>query len=285
MGFVSAIQLLEEAKKNKFAVPAFNFHSLEMLQAIIAGAEECRSPVILQTTAGTVKHLGLEYIAAMAKVAASQVKVPVVLHLDHCQSIELIVQAIRAGYTSVMLDASQESWAENVRKSKQVADLARAVNVNVEAEIGRVGGVEDEILVEGKEAFLADPDECVGFVRQTGITSLAPAVGTAHGLYKGAADIDYDRIGQIAARVDVPLVLHGGSGIPGEQIRRCIALGMSKINFATELKHAFTEALAHYLTEHPAEKDPRFYMEYAKAKVRQLVQTKIELCGSTFFPH
>lgn len=280
MGLVSSTPMLEDARKFKYGVAAINFHSFEMLQPIISAAEECHSPIILQTTEGTVKHLGLEYIVAAVQVAAAKSNTPIALHLDHCRDFNVIVRAIRAGYTSVMIDASMDSFEDNVIKTKEVVRIARAVKVNVEAEIGKVAGVEDDIAVDEKDAFQADPEECEEFVRRTGVSTLAPAVGTAHGMYKGEPSIDYLRIQKIAARVNIPLVLHGGSGIPDEQLKRCVDSGMAKINVATEIRNTFTNAIRQFFTDHPNQKDPRYYMAYAREAVQNLVKKKINICGS-----
>lgn len=272
---MSSTPLLQAARKDGYAVVAFNIHTLEMLQAVVDAAEEVRAPLILQTTVGTVKHLGAEYIAAAATVAARQATVPISLHLDHCQDFNLIVQCMHVGYTSVMIDASMHPFEENVGRTKRVVEIARALNVNVEAELGKVGGVEDNIVVSDADALLADPDECATFIDQTGVPTLAPAIGTAHGIYKGDPSIDFARIEQIAGKVTVPLVLHGGSGIPSQQVKRCIALGMSKMNVATELKNAFSQSIRQFFVENPSSLDPREYMVPAKEAVKQLAIQKM----------
>lgn len=280
MPLVSSTPMLQAARAGGYGIGAFNVHTLEMLQAAVEAAEALQSPLILQTTVGTVKHLGADYIAAAATVAANRSSVPIALHLDHCADFRLIVQCIRAGYSSVMIDASHFPFDENVERTKKVVEIAAAAGVNVEAELGRVGGVEDHIVVADKDALLADPDECARFVELTGVPTLAPAIGTAHGIYEGDPNIDFDRIGLIAAKVSVPLVLHGGSGIPAEQVKRCIALGMSKVNVATELRMAFSDAIKRVFHANPAESDPRKYMAPAKEALRSAVADKIRLCGS-----
>lgn len=280
MALVSSTPLLVEAREKGYAVVAFNVHTLEMLQAVVEAAEESGAPLILQTTTGTVKHLGAEYIAAAAKTAAARSRIPIALHLDHCQDFNLILECIQAGYTSVMIDQSMHSFETNVNMTRKVVEIAQALNVNVEAELGKVGGVEDDIKVEDHMASLADPEECRKFVELTGVPTLAPAIGTAHGIYKGEPNIDFDRIAEIATKTKVPLVLHGGSGIPDVQVKRCISLGMAKVNVATELKNAFSESLKQYFAEHPDELDPRSYMTKAKAAVKQLAKEKISICGA-----
>ncbi|MBO7748338.1 class II fructose-bisphosphate aldolase [Paenibacillus sp. MWE-103] len=280
MSLVSSTSILRQARLEGYCVPAFNVHTLEMLQAVAEAAEESKSPVILQSTTGTVKHLGATYIAAAAKTAAELVSVPIVLHLDHCSDFDIIARCVRAGYTSVMIDASMHPFEENVRQTRKVVELADAVGINAEAELGKIGGVEDGVSVGEDEAMLADPEECALFVERTGVHTLAPAIGTAHGIYKGGPKIDFDRIGLIAGLTRAPLVLHGGSGIPDDQVRRCIGSGMAKMNIATELRMVFTEAIKAVLDRNPDENDPRQYMKPAKEATKRFVKRKMELCGS-----
>ncbi|KIL41954.1 tagatose-bisphosphate aldolase [Gordoniibacillus kamchatkensis] len=279
MPLVSSTPLLQAARQNGYAVGAFNVHTLEMLQAVVESAEETDSPLILQSTVGTVKHLGADYLAAAAATAANRTRVPIALHLDHCTDFDTIVQCIRAGYTSVMIDASMHPFEENVAQTKRIVDIARAAGVNVEAELGKVGGVEDDIVVGEHEALLADPQDCVRFVELTGVPTLAPAVGTAHGIYKGDPNIDFERIRSIAAAVSVPLVLHGGSGIPEEQVKRCVALGMSKMNIATEIRIVFSNAIKEVFATNPDENDPRKYMIPAKKAVKAAAIEKMRMLG------
>lgn len=280
MALISSTEMLQTARQNGYCIGAFNVHTLEMFQAVVEAAEACESPLIIQSTVGTVNHLGPDYLAAIAKVAAERTHLPIALHLDHCTDFDLIVKCIRAGYTSVMIDASMHSFDENVRQTKKVVEIASAAGVNVEAELGKVGGVEEDIVVSDRDALLADPEECRRFVELTNVATLAPAIGTAHGIYKGEPNIDFDRIKKIASLVGVPLVLHGGSGIPDEQVRRCVASGMSKMNVATELRIAFSAAIKEVFAKNPNENDPRKYMVPAKDALRKLAMEKITLCGS-----
>ncbi|WP_029191512.1 class II fructose-1,6-bisphosphate aldolase [Paenibacillus elgii] len=279
MPLVSSTSLLEAARAGGYGIGAFNVHTLEMLQAVVDAAEETGSPLILQSTVGTVKHLGSDYIAAAATVAANRSRVPIALHLDHCTDFATIVQCIRAGYTSVMIDASMLPFEENVRLTKQVVEVARAAGVNVEAELGKVGGVEDDIVVAEHEALMADPQECAEFVERTGVHTLAPAIGTAHGIYKGEPKIDFDRIRRIAEIVAVPLVLHGGSGIPEEQVKRSVSLGMAKMNIATEIRIVFSDAIKAVFADNPQENDPRKYMIPAKKAVKEAAIEKMRMVG------
>jgi tagatose 1,6-diphosphate aldolase GatY/KbaY len=180
-----------------------------------------------------------------------------------------------------MIDQSMHPFEKNVEMTRKVVEVARALNINVEAELGKVGGVEDDIHVEDDMATLADPTECQRFVELTGVSTLAPAIGTAHGIYKGEPNIDFKRIQEIASRVEVPLVLHGGSGIPEAQVKRCVSLGMAKMNVATELKNAFTLSLQQFFAEQPDNLDPRSYMSVAKVVVKQMAMEKMRLCGCT----
>lgn len=279
MSFVSSTPLLRHARENGYCIGAFNVHTLEMLQAVVEAAAETESPLILQSTVGTVKHLGPDYIAAAAQTAAKLHRIPIALHLDHCTDFNLIIQCIRAGYTSVMIDASHSPFDDNVAHTRKVVEVAKAAGVNVEAELGKVGGVEDEIVVGEEDATLADPLECKRFVELTGVDTLAPAIGTAHGIYKGEPKIDFERIQAIAEVVSVPLVLHGGSGIPLEQVRRAVSLGMSKMNIATELRIEFSNAIKSVFDRNPEENDPRKYMVPAKQALKQMAIEKMRMCG------
>jgi tagatose 1,6-diphosphate aldolase GatY/KbaY len=276
---ISSTSMLQTARKNGYGITAFNVHTLEMLQAVVEAAEELQSPLILQTTVGTVKHLGPEYIVAAARVAAKNANIPIALHLDHCTEYEVLIRCIREGYSSVMIDASMRNFEENVEITKEVVKIAAAAGVNVEAELGKVGGVEDDISVSEEDARLAVPEDCVKFVELTGVPTLAPAIGTAHGIYAGEPKIAFDRLEQIYKSVDVPLVLHGGSGIPDEQVKRCVSLGMAKFNVATELRIAFSDAIKDIFNQNPSENDPRKYMVPAKQAVKALAQKKMLLSG------
>lgn len=279
MPLVSSTPLLQAARRNGYGIGAFNVHTLEMLQAVVEAAEETDSPLILQSTVGTVKHLGADYLVAAATAAANRSRIPIALHLDHCTDFAMIVQCIRAGYTSVMIDASMHPFEDNVAQTRRIVDIARAAGVNVEAELGKVGGVEDDITVDEHEALLADPLDCARFLELTDVPTLAPAIGTAHGIYKGEPKIDFERIRRIADLVSVPLVLHGGSGIPEEQVKRCVALGMSKMNIATEIRIVFSNAIKEVFAQSPDENDPRKYMIPAKKAVKAAAMDKMRMLG------
>lgn len=275
--FVSSIEMIKKAQVEKYAVPAFNAENLEMVQAIIRAAEKTNSPVIIQTTPPTVEYLSPDEAYAMVYAMAKNAGVPVALHLDHCTDFDNVMKAIRAGYSSVMFDGSKLSFEENIAVTKKVVDVAKPMGITVEAELGKVGGKEDN--VESSEVLYTDPDEAKEFVEKTGVDILAVAIGTAHGFYKGEPKLDFERIDNIAKKVSVPLVLHGGSGVPEESVKRTIALGMSKVNFATELRAAATEGVRESLKDESII-DPKKYMGKAREKVFDLCIEKIKMCGS-----
>ncbi|HZJ82427.1 MAG TPA: tagatose-bisphosphate aldolase subunit GatY, partial [Clostridia bacterium] len=260
MALVNPIDMIKNAQKQGYAIAAFNIHNLETIQAVVEAAWEENSPLIIQTTPGTLKHAGIPYVVACVKVASELYDIPIVLHLDHCESFETIIQCIRAGYTSVMIDSSKLPYEENVAMVKKVVDIAKLVDVAVEGEIGKIGGTEDDMTVDEKDAALTVPEEAQGFAKATGIDTLAIAIGTAHGLYKGEPKLDFDRLSAIRERIKIPLVLHGGSGVYDNAIREAIKRGISKINIATELKLPMAEAIQKVFASNPEENDPRRYM-------------------------
>lgn len=280
MSLVTTKQLLSEAQKGGYAVGAFNVENMEMVQAVIAAAEELRSPVIMQTTPSTVKYAGLDYFYANVRVAAERASVPVVMHLDHGSSFELAMQALRAGYTSIMIDGSHESFEENIAVSKAVADACHPSGIPVEAELGKVGGKEDD-LDGGEDNPYTDPQQAKEFVLATGVDSLAVGIGTAHGIYQGVPRLDVERLSEIRKVVAIPLVLHGTSGVPDEAVRECIQRGICKVNYATDLRIAFTKGVNEVLGQKPDTIDPKKYNAQGREEVKQYVMSKIKVCGST----
>ena len=278
---VTGKEILVDAQENGYAVGAFNVNNMEIVQAIIEAAEETNSPVILQASQGGLKYAGVEYIAALGKLAGQNAKVPVALHLDHGTDFEQIMLCIRHGFTSVMIDASQYPLDENIAYTKKVVEVAHAVGVSVEAELGKIGGTEDDITVEEKDATFTDPAEAERFVRETGVDSLAIAVGTAHGVYKGVPKLQYDIIKEIRSRVDVPLVLHGSSGVPDESIKKAIPLGISKINIDTDLRIKFAEGVKKVVGENPEEIDPRKILAPARTAMKEKIVEKMNTFGSS----
>ncbi|AQZ48284.1 D-tagatose-1,6-bisphosphate aldolase subunit GatY [Paenibacillus larvae subsp. larvae] len=272
--------MLLHAQQHQYAVPAFNIHNLETIQVIVETAEELRSPVILAATPGTFNYGGRDYIQAIVEAAARRSTVPIALHLDHHETLEDIQASVELGTRSVMIDASHHPFQDNIAIVNEVVEYAHAHDATVEAELGRLGGQEDDLVVDVADSFYTDPASAQTFVEQTGIDSLAVAIGTAHGLYKSEPKLDFERLADIRKIVDIPLVLHGASGIPAADVRRCIGLGCCKVNIATELKIPFSGALRQYLMEHPEANDPRKYMAPAKQAMKQVVAEKIQMCMS-----
>ena len=276
MPFVTTGEMLKKAQAGGYAVGAFNAENLEMVQAIIAAAEAENAPVMIQTTPGTLKYAGPKCFAGLVSRFARDASVPVALHLDHGNSYELAEECAREGYTSLMIDGSKLPYEENIALTRRV--VAMACGLPVEAELGTVGGKEDGM--EAKPQY-TDPDQAADFVRQTGISSFAVAIGTAHGIYKGEPKLDLDRLSEVRERVDIPLVLHGTSGVPEDQVRACIARGICKVNYATELRQVFTAAVRKALSDLPDAFDPKKYLAEGRKAVQARVQELIRLLGSS----
>lgn len=275
--YTTSKEMLLDAQKNNYAVGAFNVENMEMIKAVIAAAEELRAPVMIQTTPGTVKYGTLETYAAIVKSEAIRASVPVCLHLDHGSSFEMAVQAITAGYSSVMIDGSKLELQENIALSKKVADVGRAVGIPVEAELGKVGGKEDD--TESKESAYTDPEEARRFEEETGVDFLAIGIGTAHGVYKEKPVLNVQRISEVKSKVSLPLVLHGSSGLTDEDVKECVRRGMCKVNFATELRQAYLKATRELLNSDPGIIDPKKIGEAAMNAVKAQVEYRMKVCG------
>lgn len=274
---VTTKEMLLKAQEGNYAVGAFNVENMEMVMAVIAAAEELNAPVIMQTTPSTVKYAGLDYYLANVATAAKNAKVPVAMHLDHGSSFSLAMQALRQGYTSIMIDGSHSVFEENIAITKSVVDACKPSNIPVEAELGKVGGKEDDL--DGGDGGYTDPKEALEFVQKTGVNSLAVAIGTAHGVYKGEPKLDLDRLVEIRKIVDVPLVLHGASGLSEEAVKESIKRGICKVNFATELRIAYTDGVKELLEEKPETIDPKKYGLVGIEKVKELVKNRMMMCG------
>ncbi len=279
MSLVTTKEMMETAQKEGYAVGAFNVENMEMVMAVLAAAEEQKAPVIMQTTPSTIKYADVAYFFANVKVAAEKASVPVAMHLDHGNSFELAVRAFHGGYTSIMIDGSHESFEDNIKLSKSVVDVCHAAGIPVEAELGKVGGKEDN-LDGGEGNPYTDPQEAKIFAESTGIDSLAVAIGTAHGVYKGEPKLDVERLSQIREVVSIPLVLHGTTGVPDPVVEDCVRRGICKVNYATGLRIAFTEGVKEYLEKDPGVIDPKKYHAVAMKKVKEYVMEKIQVCGS-----
>lgn len=273
-------EILLKAQKEGYAVPAFNCHNLETIQVIAETASELKSPVIIAGTPGTFDYAGRDYIQSIIETAAKKYNVPIIIHLDHHTDINSIKESLELGTKSVMIDASHYSYEENIKIVSDVVKLAHGYGATVEAELGMLGGQEDDLIVDEKDSKYTNSSQAADFVKRTGIDSLAVAIGTAHGLYKEEPKLDFERLKEIREVVDIPLVLHGASGVPEESVRKAIALGITKVNIATELKIPFSNELRKYLIEHPEANDPRKYMADAKKAMADVVKEKILMCMS-----
>lgn len=280
MALVSMTEMLKKAKEGKYAVGQFNMNNLEFTQAIIEAAEEENSPVILGVSEGALKYMGLEYTVAMAKAAAEKSSVPIALHLDHGSTFEVAMKVIGAGFSSVMFDGSHYPYEENIAITKRVVDAAHAMGVSVEGELGTIGGTEDDLSVDEEHAKLTNPSEAIDFYSATNVDALAIAVGSAHGVYKGEPKIHFDIIDAVSKQIDIPLVLHGGSGIPDETIRTAIGYGIGKVNVNTENQIAFTDKIREVLNNDSKVYDPRKYLGPGRQAIKDVVKEKIRLFGS-----
>jgi fructose-bisphosphate aldolase class II len=295
--------LLVPARKKGYAVGAFNINNLESLLAVTEAATEEKSPSIIAVTPGAIKYGGLPYLSNMVKTAAEICPMPLSLHLDHGEEFETVSKCIKAGFTSVMIDGSHLKFEENIALTKRVVDIVHPKGITVEAELGRLAGVEEK-TVDEKEAVLTDPDSAKEFVDRTDVDALAVAVGTSHGAYKFKAEpsLDFERLRKISMKIDLPLVLHGASsvpswiiekaskygaefkgakGIPEQHIKKAISLGIAKINIDTDLRLAFTATIREVLANSPREYDPRKILGPAKDAMKEVVRSKMRLFGSS----
>jgi fructose-bisphosphate aldolase class II len=307
--FASTNTLLQQAQRKHYAVPHFNINNLEILQGVVAAAVKLRSPIILSTSEGAVQYAGMEYLLALAKTAAQTNKIPIALHLDHGRDLNLIRKAIAFGYSSVMIDASQEGFEENIRITRQVVGLAHHHGIAVEAELGTIGGAED--TVSSRHILYTDPEKAKEFVEKTDCNFLAIAIGTSHGAYKFAgkaqssaqspARLRLDILKEIRRKVNIPLVLHGASGVPlalvkeaekygadlrgvqgvpDNQVKQAIRLGICKINTDTDLRLAFDAAVRKVIARQPKDFDPRHILGPAREAIQKVAEQRIKLCGS-----
>lgn len=279
-GILSTREMLKKAQEGGYAVPAFNIHNLETFQVVVETSAELRSPVILAGTPSTIEYAGGDYIVSMAKVAAEKYDIPVAIHLDHYENVQDIKKYIDMGFRSAMIDASNHNFEENIEIAKEVVQYAHKFDATVEAELGRLRGQEDDLIVDEKDTMYTNPEQAREYVERTGIDSLAIAIGTAHGLYKGKAKLDLERLKEIRSVVNIPLVLHGASDVPDELVKKVIELGICKVNVATDLKIPFSDAVKEYFIENPTANDPRKYMTPGKEAMKEIVKHKIMVCGS-----
>ncbi|HAS80303.1 MAG TPA: tagatose-bisphosphate aldolase [Fusobacteriaceae bacterium] len=277
---ISTKQMLLDAQKKGYAVPAFNVHNLETIQTVVEAAVELNSPVIVAATPGTMKYAGEDFFIKLVEICSNKYDIPIAMHLDHHEDSESIKRAIQIGAKSVMIDASHCSFDKNIDEVKKIVDYAHKFDVTVEAELGILGGVEDDLEIDAKDALYTNPSQAREYVEKTGIDSLAIAIGTAHGVYAKEPKLDFERLEEIRKVVDIPLVLHGASGVPADQVKRAIKLGICKVNIATELKMPFAAEVRKILNENLNESDPRKYFTPAKKVMKKVAMDKIMMCGS-----
>lgn len=300
MALITSKEMFKKAYEGGYAIGGFNVNNMEIIQGIVEAAKEERSAIILQVSAGARKYANSIYLKKLVEAAVADSDLDIVLHLDHGDNFEICKQCVDDGFTSVMIDASHLPFEENVRLTKQVVDYAHARGVVVEAELGRLAGVEDDINVSKEDATYTDPDQAVEFVERTGIDSLAIAIGTSHGAYKfkGEPKLDFERLEIISKKLPgFPLVLHGASsvlpefvnlnnkyggnipgaqGVPEDMLKQAAKLGVCKINIDTDLRLAMTAAVRQYLAENPSEFDPRKYLGPGRDAIKGMVQHKIK---------
>jgi fructose-bisphosphate aldolase class II len=280
MPLVTSQELLRAALEGHFAVGAFNANNMEQIQGIIDAAEEEKAPVILQVSQGAIRYAGLGFATAMVRTAAEEASVPVVLHLDHGTDFDQNVRCLRVGFTSLMFDGSKKSYEENVATTARVAQIAHVVGIPVEAELGRVLQSSDGVTADDVKAAMTDPDQALDFCTRTGCDSLACALGSVHAMQEAKATLDIERLKAIRAKVDIPVVLHGSSGVTEESELEAIQYGVAKINVATLLNQAFCEGLQKAIADSPDNVDPRKWLTVSRDFVKETVRHKIRLFGS-----
>ncbi|HMX20710.1 MAG TPA: class II fructose-bisphosphate aldolase [Anaerolineales bacterium] len=286
MSIVNAKEIMIPAAKEGWAVGAFNVTDLLQFEAVIDAAIEKKAPVIVQTSVKPSQFLGTNMMVAIYRTLAESAPIPVCLHLDHSTSIDYCKKCADAGYTNIMIDASKQSYEENIRQTKEVVDYCHSVgNISVEGELGTVGGVEDQIKVAEDEAQLANPEQSIEFVERTGVDIFAPAIGTAHGVYKTKnPKIDFERMATIhkmlnSNGIKTPLVVHGGTGLPDDYVAKLLAAGGAKFNVSTELKHTLINAKWEYLNAHRDEYDPGKLDVFVRDATRKAVMHWMDKLG------
>ena len=279
MPLVNPMAMLEQARKKGFCVGAFNVVDYLSIEAVVAAAEAKKAPVIIQTSSGTIKRFGIENIVTMVKMAAKDSTVPICLHLDHGTDVEVIKEAIHKGYSSVMIDASKYPFEENVAISKKVVEEAASFGVAVEGEIGIVGGVEDDIVVEADDAIYTTPEEAIEFQKRSGVDFLAAAIGTAHGFYKVAPKLDINTLREIRNNTDFPLVVHGGTGLSEDVVKELVEAGGAKFNVSTQIKQTYIDSMYNYVDAKRDEYDILKVLANAKKELVEMIENYITLLG------
>ena len=280
MSYVNLRDMLSKASREQYAVGAFNIVDAMTAEAVMRAAQKKRSPVIIQTSAKTVELYGCSGLVATVKSLAEKADVPVALHLDHCKDMRLIRACIEAGWSSVMIDASSLPFEKNLDMTKEVVAMAHPRDVSVEGELGAIVGVEDDIHVKEQDSHLADPQQSLEYVRLTGIDLFAPAIGTAHGVYKGEPKIAFELLERIANDVNVPIAIHGGTGLSDEVFKKCIECGGVKINVSTQIKHVFRDSISRYFQDNPDGYEPVKIFAYLREQTQKVVESFIDKFGS-----
>ena len=280
MPLVNMTNMLIKAREGKYAVGAFNILDYNSMKVVVETAQELQSPVIVQTSEKTVRFWGVNPIVSWIKELTQNTTVPVAIHLDHCKDLSFIQNCIDAGWSSVMIDASSKPFEENLALSQRVVEMARPHGISVEAELGEIGGIEDDISIDEEDAHLADTKKAKIFLEKVKVDCFAPAIGTAHGIYKGVPKIAFERLEEINHLSDTPLALHGGTGLSEEVFKKCIALGCAKINISTQLKYAFIDGFMNYYQNNPTEYNPLVALRTQSNTLKQAVVENILLFGS-----
>lgn len=280
MALVNFKDMLIEARAEKYAIGAFNILDYISMKAAMDAAQDLKSPIIIQTSEKTVRFWGFKTMISWITELDQSNNIPVALHLDHCKDLEFIARCIDAGWTSVMIDASSKPFEENVELSCRVVEMAKPHNVSVEAELGEIGGVEDDIIVNEKDAHLASAEKSRIFLDAVKVDCFAPAIGTAHGLYKGEPKIAFDRLAEISSISEIPLALHGGTGLTKEVFKRCISLGCAKVNISTQLKYALIDSFASYYHKKPEEYNPMNIFKAQYEALKEATSGNIRIFGS-----
>lgn len=272
--------MLSKATSEDYAVGAFNILDYNSTRAVVLAAEQVKAPVIIQTSAKTVIFWGTSAIISWIRQLTDPSSVPIALHLDHCKDLKLIKECIESGWTSVMIDASSKPFEENLSLSREVVEMARPKDVTVEVELGAIVGVEDDIHVKEQDAHLADSEQAIKFCAEVKPDCFAPAIGTAHGVYKGEPKIAYDLLKEIAAKTAVPIALHGGTGLADEVFKKCISLGCTKVNISTQLKYVFIDGFVAYHNANNTEYNPLKVIDAQLHQLQAGIVEKIKLFGS-----
>ena len=280
MPLVTMTDMLIKAREGKYAVGAFNILDYNSMKVVVETAQELQSPVIVQTSEKTVRFWGFNPIISWIRELTQNNTIPVAIHLDHCKDLSFIQSCIDAGWSSVMIDASSKPFEENLTLSQRVVEMARPHRISVEAELGEIGGIEDDISVDEEDAHLADTKKARIFLEKVQVDCFAPAIGTAHGIYKGVPKIAFKRLEEISQLSDTPLALHGGTGLSEEVFQKCIGLGCAKINISTQLKYAFIDGFLSYHKSNPTEYNPLTILQAQYNALKQAVEENILLFGS-----